>query len=213
MASGLNVRVTISGDRTMFERALKAFREPKRLMSRVGILALSSAGRRLPSVLKSEGAIRTGRLAASLTQGGEGNVFEESDFRVVVGSNLPYAAQVHYGGIIEPKNAKALAIPLTDALKRQGIGPRELDPNRELLRFVPYTGSKPNVFALLVDPGMQGPLAKRKRKREGGTPYGPGALFALAYWVNQQARPFLFFDEADLKEINEKIVPEWMEGK
>lgn len=207
MGSGLNMRVTITGDRTMFERAAKAFREPKRLMSRIAIAAMKSTDAKLDKVLRADTkAERSGRLAVSI------QAFEISDVRAVVGSNLPYAAQVHYGGIIEPKEAKALAIPLTDALKRQGIGPRELDPNRELLRFVPYTGSKPNVFGLLIDPGMQGPLGKRKRKREGGTPYGPGPLFALAWWVSQEARPFLYFDEADLAEINAKIVPQWLDG-
>jgi len=211
------MRVAITGDRTMFERAAKAFREPKRLMRRVGILALSSAGRRLTTVLKKEGAIRTGRLAASLSEGGAGNVFEISDLKVEVGSNLPYAAQVHYGGIIEPKNAKALAIPLQDHLKRHGIGPRELDPSGKLLKFVPYTGSKPNIFGLLVaDEAIgrgTGIVRRGKRKGQVRVKQFRGPVYALAYWVKQEARPFLYFDEKDIAEINEKIVPEWLDGK
>ena len=212
MATGLNMKMTITGDRAMFERAAKALRNPKPLMQRVGTLALSSSVRRLSSVLKQGDAIRTGRLGASLSPGGEANVFEISDFQAIVGTNLPYAAQVQYGGTILPKNAKALAIPLDPQIARQGLGPREVDPSGDLLSFVPYTGSKPNVFALLIDRGMQGPLTKRKKKREGGTPYGPGPLFALAYWVTQEARPYLYFDEADLKTIN-GIAEQWLAGK
>lgn len=218
MPTGLNMRVEITGDRTLFERAAKAFREPKRLMQKVAVLALSSAGGRLTQVLKQEGSIRTGRLAVSLAPGGDGNVFEISDFKLEVGTNLRYAAQVHYGGIIEPKNAKALAIPLTDDLKRAGIGPRELDPNRELLHFQPYKGSKPNIIGLLVanEPlVLKGSKAIRqggkKAKRQGGAL--SGALYALASSVTQEARPFLYFSEQDLAEINGKLVPDWLAGK
>lgn len=212
MPTGLNMKMTITGDRTMFERTSKAFQNPKPLMQRVGTQALVSAVRRLPSVLKQEGAIRTGRLGASLAPGGEANVFEISDLTALVGTNLPYAAQVQFGGIIEPKNAKALAIPLDDQIARQGLGPREIDPSGDLLSFVPYTGKSPNVFALLVDRGMPGPLGKRKRTREGATPYGPGPLYALAYWVNQEARPYLYFSDEDRRKINEELVPAWLAG-
>ena len=40
-----------------------------------------------------------------------------------------------------------------------------------------------------------------------------GALYALAYWVTQEPRPFLYFDEKDLAEINQKLVPDWLDGK
>lgn len=206
--TGLGLKVDIKGDRTLFERALKGLREPKRLMSKVAVHVMRTSGQRLETVLRQDTkGIRSGRLSASI------QAFEITDLRAVVGSNMPYAAQVHFGGIIEPREAKALAIPLDDRLKRQGLGPREVDPTGELLRFVPYTGSKPNIFGLLVDPGVQGPLGKRKRKREGGTPYGPGPLYALAYWVNQEARPYMYVDENDLREIHEKLVPAWLDGK
>ena len=72
------------------------------------------------------------------------------------------------------KTGKTLAIPLTKSLKLSGLWPSDLDPNRELLRFVPYTGARPNIIGLLVDPGGEIELRDKKgklRKRQiGSTP-------------------------------------------
>jgi phage gpG-like protein len=195
----------IRGDRSLFERASKRLRNLAPFLRQVGHYAVGRAQYRLTQVLRQDDeAIRTGRLESSL------QVFRVTGDQLVCGSNVPYAAQVHFGGIIEPKNAKALAIPLTPALRRSRLWPRDLDPAREKLRFQPYTGGKPNVFGLLIDEGEE--PTGRKRKRRGHTPYGPGALFALAYWVSQPARPYLCWDDEDRRAIRDDLWPRWLGG-
>ncbi len=217
MATGLNYTVTIKRSSDRFDRARAAFRDPKRLLARVGTLATSSAVRRLSTVLKDDSEVRTGRLGASLGRNGAGNIFELSNDHVRVGTNLPYAAQVHYGGTIKPKNVKALAIPLNARLARQGIGPREFDPSGELLKFVPYKGSKPNIIGLLVaDEDIEFESTIKRGKRAGQKrimTIGEGPLFALASEVTQEPRPYLYFDDADIREIHTKLYPEWLAGR
>lgn len=55
----------------------------------------------------------TGRLAASCSAGGEGNVTSVTKFVLAYGTNLEYAAIHQFGGIIKPNRAKKLTIPLT----------------------------------------------------------------------------------------------------
>lgn len=206
MALTLNIDVRIEGDRDVLKRIPERLRNPRPLMRKIGVLGMSSAVGRLPDVLKQGGDVaRTGRLAKSIRVGAAGNdgpdtIFELSEARVEVGTNLEYAAQVQFGGIIEPREARALAIPLTKRLKLAGLGPRGVDPTGELLRFQPYRGSKPDVFGLLIDDGKE--LTGRQRKKRGQTKYGPGPLFALAWRVRQEARPFLFWDDEDQREID-----------
>jgi len=185
----LRLSVAIEGDREMFVRTARTLNNTRPLVEAIGVLGLSSMGRRLATVLKQGDAIRSGRLAASLTMGGAGNVFELSDTEVAVGSNLPYAAQVHFGGFILPKDAKALAIPLDPILQRQGIGPREYAGE---LRFQPIMGAKPNVMGLLIDDKADAPM------------------YALAYWVNQPARPYAYWDEEDQRVIDEELFPAFL---
>ena len=209
---GVETRIEIGGDRDLFKRLSNTLRNPRELLESVGALGFNSAARRLEHVLKDDG-LRSGLLAGSLNVdapggGTEHTIFELSDHSVTVGSNLPYAAQVNFGGTILPKNAKALAIPLADKLKRSGEGPRDIDPTREILRFQPYTGSKPNIFGLLIDDGAE--LVGRQRKRRGRTVYGPGPLFALAYWVTQEPRPYLFWSDEDARRIEDELIPAWL---
>ena len=171
------------------------------------MLAMESAGERLTTVLKGESDLRTGALDASLRvddngRGNEDSIFELSDDSVTVGSNLVHAAQVHFGGRIEPKAGnKALAIPLPVGLKRDKQSPRDLDPNRDVLRFVPFVGgASGNVFGGLVDDENE---------------FGFGEdelLFVLARFVDQPPRPFLFWDEDDKRTIREDLFPIWLEG-
>jgi len=212
----LTLSVEIRGDRTMFERCSQAARQPRDFMEKVGVHAMGRAVERMETVLRQDSdAVRTGHLAASLTVGTGGSggtantIWELSDTRVEVGSNLVYAAQVHFGGTIVPVNAKGLAIPLTDRLRRAGLGPREVDPTGELLRFQPVTGSKPNVIGVLIDDDQE--LTGRQKKARGGTPYGPGALFAIALSVTQQPRPYLYFDDDDERFIAEELWPGHLE--
>lgn len=205
MAVSLKVTLNVSGDRMLFERTSERLRNTRPLLKIIGEFGVSQAQERLTKVLKPDSAVRTGNLPASLT------VFEVTNSKVVYGSNLVYAAQVHFGGTILPRDAKALAIPLLPALQRQQLSPRDLDPNREFLKFIPYTGSKPNVFGLLINPKED--LTGRQRKARGRLPgYPPGPLFALAYWVTQKPRPYLFLDEDDQRTLREEIWPDWLSG-
>jgi len=212
--AGYTLKFTVTGDRGVFERVSNSLRNPRALMQNIGVLAMSRAVERLETVLKQDAdAVRTGRLAASLTAtvpggGTADTIFELADDRVEVGSNVEYAAMRQFGGIIEPREKKALAIPLHPALQRQQVGPLELDPTGELLRFQPYMGGKPNVFGLLIDEEQE--LTGRQRKKRGQTPYGPGPLYALAYWVEQRATPFIFFDDEDRAVIETELIPEWL---
>ena len=205
MAFELKIKVEVTGDRNLFERTSKRLRDTRPLMRLIGEQGISRAQERLTQVLKPDAEVRTGNLAASLT------IFDVTGTKVVIGSNLVYAAQVHFGGTILPKNAKSLAIPLITSLKRQQLGPLDVDPGRELLQFVPFTGSKPNVFGLLINPEQE--LTGRQRKKRGrmaGLP--PGPLFALAFWVTQKARPFLFIDKEDREEIA-AIYHDWLRAE
>ena len=188
--------VDVGGDRDLFERASSRLGNMRPVMEAIGHYEVGQAQYRLTQVLKPDAEVRTGDLQNSLT------VFDVTDDLVTFGSNLVYAAQVHFGGTIEPKpgGAKALAIPLLPSLQRYHLGPLDLDPGRELLQFVPYTGGKPNVFGLLVNP---------KDKQVAG--YPPGPLFALARWVTQEPRPYLYIDDADVAEIAE-MVGEYLVG-
>ncbi len=185
----------------MFERASKALRAPRKLMRQIGILEMISAERRLEVLLaqKADGGVRSGKLKASITAGTQGRgggdtIFSLSDESVEVGSNLPYAAIRQFGGTILPKKpGGALAIPLTDQLKRSGQSPTEFD-----LSFVPITGgASGNVFGLLVD---------KKNKKDGkGEP-----LYALAREVTQAGTPYLFISDDDLRVIQEELWPEFL---
>ena len=205
--ANLKVRLDVSGDRRLFERTSNRLRNPRTLMRRIGEFGVGQAKFRLTQVLRADAdAVRTGDLQNSLT------VFEVTDSRVIIGSNLVYAAQVHFGGTIVPRPPrKALAIPLVPALQRQQLGPLDIDPNREFLRFIPISSAKPNVVGLLINPEAE--LTGRQRRKRGTlSGYPPGPLFALATSVTQRARPYLLFDDEDRRVIAEDIWPEWLRG-
>lgn len=202
--AGYSLSFEITGDQDILQRTSAKLRNPRHFMEAIGVYTMGRAVERLAANRTTDES--TGALHASLaigTGGSADTVFELGDDYVETGTNLPYAAMRQFGGIIEPKNAKALAIPLPAKLKRSGKSPRDLDPNQEILRFVPYKGSKPNIFGLLIDDEIK--LTGRQRKKRGTTEYGPGPLFALAYWVRQEARPIHFFDEEDRRVINEEL--------
>jgi len=201
MAINIQTRIDVSGPAGELGDIARKMRRPRPLLMAVGLQALTSAGVRLNDVLskKTKDAVRTHMLDASLNVGNVNSIFELGEYQVEVGSNLPYAAQVQYGGTIprDGPGPKALAIPIPVELKRSRLWPSDLDPNRELLKFVPYTGSKPNVFGLLFDP-------------EGELGYGKGPLYALAYYVIQEAKPFLYFSDEDVRIINEELWPKFL---
>ncbi len=219
MATGLTTTLEITGDRDLFERVSKAARSTRELMNNVGQLGMASGVRRLTEVLQQKGgedAVRSGRLMSSLVGGASGKpeaetIFEISDLEAVVGTNVPYAKQRQEGGPIFPVKGKALAIPIPIALKRAKQSPYDIDPNRTILQFVPIFRGK--VVGLLVDGGVEGPLEKRKRTREAKTAYGPGPLFVLMWYVEQEGTPFLFWGPEDLKVIDEELIPKWLRLK
>ena len=199
----VGIRVSVTGDELMFERTSGALRSPRPLLKQIGVLVLGESLDRLTRVLKQEEArVRSGRLTASLmvSDAGGGNadsVFELDNRHVVVGSNVPYARQVHEGGPIRPKPPnKALAIPLIDSLKRDELWPRDLDPAHEILEFVP---SKGKAIGVLVDP-------------ENELGYGTDPLFALVGGVMQEPRPFLLIDEGTQEVIEKDLWPAFLGG-
>jgi len=108
------------------------------------------------------------------------------------GSPLAYAAIQHFGGVIKPKTAKALTIPLT----RESYGKRARDFND--LEFRPATKkAKPNIIGVLG------------RASPGG---GFAALFALAREVTLPARPWLMVYPAD-EEYLADCIEKHLEGQ
>ena len=197
MALNIQTRIDVSGPAGDLAEIGRRMRSPRRLLRDVAILGMSSAVQRLPGVLGKKGkdAVRTGLLAASLHVGKADNVFELGDYQIEFGSNRTYPAQVQYGGTIMPREAKALAIPIPVELKRSRLWPKDFEEG--ILQFLPYTGSKPNVFGLLFDP-------------EGKAGYGKGPLYALAYWVTQEPKPFLYFSDEDVRIIDEELWPKFL---
>ncbi|MFQ5462650.1 MAG: hypothetical protein ACE5E5_08495 [Phycisphaerae bacterium] len=200
MSFGIKTSIEITGDRDLFERVANRLQNQSVLMERIGVLGVNRGNDRLAGVV-DPGGISRGTLGASL------HIMDVTDLSVTFGSNLPYAAQFQFGGTILPKTGTALAIPLTDQLKKAGLSPRDVDPSRELLEFIPSKAGGAGI-GVLVDPGRE--LEGRQRKRRGSTPYGPGPLFALVRSVTQEPHPFLGFDKEDVAEV-EKMYKEWLE--
>lgn len=211
MAVSIRTSLRITGDD--FKAIADRARDMRPLMNRIGVLMLSTASGRLPRVLtQSSDTVRSGRLSASLRAGGGvaggDTVFRVSGSSVVVGSNLPYAAQVQFGGTILPKEGKALAIPLLARLKRQALSPRDFP--RKSLAFIPAKRKSGGLIGFLVDADetagkTAGKRGKRNLRRR-------SALFMLVAKVTQKARPFLFFDAQDERDI-EQMTVDYLDGK
>ena len=176
-----------SGDLDMHRRHAERWGDLRPWLEQVGNLLLSSMLGRLTERLKmGDDVIRTGRLTASLDPNvpGTDQIRDLSAATVEVGSNVPYAAQVNFGGPIRPKTGRALAIPLTDALKRSGRWPRQFGPDE--LVFV--ESKKPGVIGLLYEKTGTGRLKKR-------------AAFLLTGGVQQKGKHFAVIDEDDKRNI------------
>lgn len=219
----LSVVTSIQIEGTLGDTLTKAaatLRNPRKFMRQVGVLGMSSASARLNANLRMDRSLRSGALFSSLnvSESGAGSantVFELSDNEVTIGTNLPYAAQVQFGGTIVPKPPnKALAIPLPNSLKQAKRWPLDLDPNRELLQFVPYRGGKPNILGFLVDPGdeikLRNKRGKLKSRNVSRTGYGPGPLFMLVRSVTQTPNPYLFWSDADRALIENDLWPKFL---
>jgi len=193
-----------TGDREMFHRSAARLNDLSDFLKTTGAYVMSSALRRLPQVL-SMGAdvVRTGRLSASLAAadkggGSEHTIWWQGLTSVEVGSNLPYAAHVHYGGtIVARPPRKYLAIPRKRSLRLGGgIMPRHLDPAKEVLRFVPAKPGGKAVGYLVDDKGTLG--------------HGTGVLYVLVPSVTHRPRPYLFMDAEDRRTIFEELWPTFM---
>lgn len=219
------VKISVKGTGDSLAKATAALRNPRVLIRRVGVLGMSSGVRRLETVLRADkDAIRTGQLGRSIrvgpngTGGSQHTIFTVEDARGEFGSNLKYAAQVHFGGRIDPVNAKALAIPLTAQLKRAQVSPRELPlVTQANLKFIPRKSKgKPGIIGyLLLEAGVEGKLdnSATGTKIKGNTKKKGVLLYALARWVEQRANPFLYFSAEDRRVVNDEIFKQWTEGK
>jgi hypothetical protein len=91
------------------------------------------------------------------------------------GPAVAYAGIQERGGRILPKNARALAIPVGDALTPAGVSRYGSPRNYPgALKFLPARGSKPNVVGILYDPFRD-----------------LRALYILLKWVDLPARHYL----------------------
>lgn len=108
---------------------------------------------------------------------------------VSVGTSLPYARIQQEGGTITPKTVKLLAIPQKESLRalRGGSGatgwPRDIDPTRKRMRFVPVRNGSGAVGVLVDDKGELG--------------HGAGILYVLVRKSEIKAQPYLYVSDAD----------------
>ena len=117
----------------------------------------------------------------------------------------PHARIQQEGGTILPKTGKALAIPLTDELRKSGLWPRHLDPDRSQMQFIPVHGANPNVIGILVPKEPKSGKGKRGKRRRPGVrasfrkkPFTGKALYVLVKQTQIKAQPYLYWDEADM---------------
>jgi len=192
MSYGLQVSVVETGDVDMHERTAANLGRREQFWDVVGVHLATTMHDRLiaqvsPVQLHAPGLRQ---VLATLVGGGvsEGGFRRQGDDFLELGSNLPHAAQVHFGGDIVPKTGnKALAVPLTEYLKRNQLWPRDLDPGRKVLQLIPAEG-KTGVIGVLIDP-------------EGQLGLGTEPLYALLTRVYQEPKPYCYIDQADKEEI------------
>lgn len=98
-------------------------------------------------------------------------------------SRLQYAALQQYGGVIKPRNAKNLAIPVTPEAKKAGSARRWMEQNKA------KTGAKKGRFLF----GSKGPYGIGRIRKDGS----PDVQFVLKKSVTVGASPYLGFSPAD----------------
>lgn len=192
---GLIVTVQRSGEQRALVTASQQLGDLRPWLEDTAEWLLRSAVKRLQS--RDTKGFLTGRLMKSLSTGDVDNVAEVGDSSVTVGSNVPYAAMQHRGGTILPTPPrKALAIPINERLRADGVYPRDLDPARELLTLVTVEDS--GRAYLVADEEIPG--------------YGSGVMYMLVASVTLPPRPFLLIDEQDAEEIGEMLKEHLEEG-
>ena len=170
----------------------------------VGALGMSGMRDRLVnSYSMRDDAYRTGRLSLSLLaempgQGGPDSHFEVTRVGGSVGSNVRYAAQQDVGGPITPVTAKLLAIPVPMALKKREVNwPRDIDPGRDKMRFVPSKSKRGGV--LIDDAGLLG--------------FGSGILYVLTDRVVTKAKDFAHWAREEIDTIQRDLWPRFISGR
>lgn len=126
---------------------------------------------------------------------------------VSVGTSLPYARVQQEGGTIHPKPpGKALAIPVRESLRALRGGsagvtgwPRDIDPGRTTLRFIPSPLTGSGVIGVLVDP-------------EGELGHGAGILYVLVASSAIVGQPYLLVDESDW-EVGSEMLVGYLQGR
>lgn len=186
---GLKVSVVETGDVDVHGRTAARLKDRGRFFDLVGTYLSATMHDRLIAQV-SPVQLHAPGLRQVLASGGRGpgGIHNQGDDFVEIGSNLPHAAQVHFGGPITPKTGKALAIPLTDYLKRNQLWPRDIDPAREVLQLIP--SDKPGVIGVLIDPNNK-------------LGFGTEPLYALMARVHQDPKPWCYVDDADREELAE----------
>lgn len=122
---------------------------------------------------------QTRRLLNSITA-------EVAGTTLVVGTNVEYAAQRHFGGVLKPTRAKALAIPLP------GV-PLSMDRPRkwgDRLVFAPTQSGDADSRGILGEADDDTFIPR----------------FALRAQIEQPARPFLLFQADDLAYAEQAMV-------
>jgi len=130
-----------------------------------------------PPTSKSGGTtlIGSGRLKNSIH-------YQIQGVKIPIGTNLRYARIQHEGGVITPKNAKFLAIPMTAAARAKS--PRDFEDT-----FI----RKGVIFRKLDDGKVE-------------------ALYVLKKSVTIPARPYMFIDATDLAVIKQRLYNYWREN-
>ena len=136
----LGFQITYQGAQATLKTIGQRLRDPKPFLHENNLSILREALLTLRSKLR--GRHRSGRLAQSLQVGDTENIHEVEELRASVGSALPYAGKVNFGGPIFPSTMTMLAIPLTDYLRNPNLStnwPRDFDPGRNQLVAIPTT--------------------------------------------------------------------------
>lgn len=206
MASqSLTLKTTVTGDVDMYPRTADRMKHHRGFLRVVGVYIMARSLQRLvPQLGYGTDVVRTGRLTSSIgpspTPQQPGDTINDlSDHKIVVGSNVPYAAIMHFGGTIRPiPPNRALAWPRKRSLQLGGgIQPSQLDPDRKVLEFIPTKHAKS--IGVLVD-------------KKGTLGHGKGILYVLIAKSRRDPRPYLHIDEQDEDYIVNTLWPRHLEG-
>ena len=162
-------------------------RDPSPVLRRLGLRMVNES---IPANFRAEGRPekwagirRKGRIQQDTRHLLRSIQWEQGGGVLRVGTNLEYAAQRHFGGVIKAKD-KALAVPLDPRGRKK-------PSDYENLRWAPAKNARPGVRGFLVEPdGYKG----RKGHRKPVYRY----RFILLAKIEQPARPFLMFQPEDI---------------